>query len=80
MSHHSTKGEDLIPCEASGGEHIQGCIRFGIAKEGLLGTPTIVELNDTLGRFALVGDNHFVVEVQVPRLEQVQLQRTFLGF
>ena len=78
VSHDSAKGEDLIPCEASGGEHIKGCICFGIAKDGLLGTPTIVELNDTLGRFALVGDNHFVVEVQVPRLEQVQLQRTFL--
>ena len=62
MSHHGAKGEDLIPCEASGEEHIQGCVGFRIAEDGLLGTPAIVELNDTLGRFALVGDNHFVVE------------------
>ena len=37
-----------------------------------------MELNDILGRFGLVGDNPFVVEVQVPRLEQMKLQRTFL--
>ena len=78
VSHDSAECEDLIPCEASGGEYIKGCICFGIAKEGLLGTPAIVELNYTLGRFALVGDNHFVVEVQVPRLEQMELQRAFL--
>lgn len=78
MSHHRSKGEDLIPSEASTRKHIQGCICLRVAKDGLLGTPAIIELNNTLGRFPLVGDNHIVVEVQVPRLEQMKLQRTFL--
>ena len=49
MSHHGAQGEDLVPCQSAGGEHVQGYIRFGIAKESLLGTPTIMEQNHTFG-------------------------------
>ena len=78
MSHHCAQGEDLIPPETPGGEYIEGCIGFGIAGDGLRGPPAIVKLNDTLGRFPLVGDNHFVVEVHVSMLKQMELQRTLL--
>ena len=50
-------------------------VPIGWREGGLRGK---MELNNTLGRFPLVGDHHFVVEVQVPRLEQMKLQRTFL--
>ncbi|MFH1951514.1 MAG: hypothetical protein ABIL06_07850, partial [Pseudomonadota bacterium] len=71
VSHHSAEGEDLVSCQASRGQRIKGGIRLGVPKDRLLGTTSIMEQNHTLSRFGLVGDNHFVIEVQVPGLPNI---------
>ena len=71
VSHHGAKGEDLVSCQTPGGEGIKGNTSLGFPKDRLLGTAPIMEQNHAFRRFGLVGHNDFVIEVQVPRLEQM---------
>ncbi len=71
MSDHRTKGKKLIAGQASGRNHIQCGIIFGIAKDALLRSAAIVEQDDIFSRLAFIGNNDFVVEVKITRLKKV---------
>jgi hypothetical protein len=45
MSYHGANGEDLVACQPPGGNHIETAIVFGIAKDDLLATATIMKQN-----------------------------------
>ena len=77
MGHHGTQGEYLVSRKAPCRNHVKGGIRFCVAEDGFLRTPTIVEQNHALCRICFVGDDNLVIELIITRLEQMQLERPF---
>ena len=71
VGHHGAKREDLVSPQTPAGERIEGGIRLGLPKDRLLGAASVMEQDHIFSRFGLVGHNDFVIEVQVPGLEQM---------
>lgn len=49
VSHHGTEGKDLVTGQSPGRDHVQSRMVFGIAKDGFLTAPSVVEHNYTFG-------------------------------
>jgi hypothetical protein len=83
VGHHGAQSKKLIADQPIGGNGIQGGVVFRVPKDGLLRAPAMMEAHQAFGRFAFVGNNDPVVEIKIPRLKQIQLDRTLaqpLGF